>query len=257
MIAVNRQAEPLGADDTAGCFILCELARRRVPGTYVWHTGEEMGCVGSRALVARGGDWLRTIHAVIALDRHGTQDIITHQMCRRTASDAFALELGVRLESLGLDYMPSVHGAYTDSEVYASIVPECTNLSVGYNGEHGPNEYLDVRHTLALLDALSDLPQDLPVERTPAPDDMGWGESGCWPGQRFDWFTGAALGCDREFPSDDTLEDDNDDHPLCPFCRNDGFRCSVCGFDPDDRSRCEYLDPEWEAVQRALGRSVS
>jgi len=251
MIAVNRQAEPLGADDTAGCFIMCELARRRIPGVYVWHSGEEMGCVGSRALVARGGDWLRTIHAVIALDRHGTQDIITHQMCRRTASDTFAVELGVRLESLGLDYMPSVHGAYTDSEVYASIVPECTNLSVGYNGEHGPNEYLDVRHTLALLDALSDLPQDLPVERTPAPDDMGWGESGCWSGGRF---------YDREFPSDDTLEE-GDDSP-CHGCTD---ICDTCTHyfalnNPDnriDRSRCDYLDPEWEVVQRALGRSVS
>jgi hypothetical protein len=54
-------------------------------------------------------------------------------------------------------------------------VPECTNLSVGYEGEHSKGELLDVDHLLQLREALLHLDVDgLPVEREPAAPDDDW-----------------------------------------------------------------------------------
>jgi len=185
----------LGADDTAGCFLLCELARRHVPGIYIWHAGEEIGCLGSRDIVDSAPDWLDDLDMVIALDRRGTHEIITHQMCRRTCSEAFAADLAAQLTSAGLPYRPSANGLYTDSDSYAPVVPECTNLSVGYDHEHSDREVLDVPHVLRLLDALSVLNVSaLSVARDPLEaDDDDWGLS--WrvdsvrlpSGQQYDW----------------------------------------------------------------------
>ena len=62
----------LGADDTAGVFLMTEMIARNVPGRYVFHYGEERGCVGSDALVREAPAWLADIKIAIALDRKGT-----------------------------------------------------------------------------------------------------------------------------------------------------------------------------------------
>jgi hypothetical protein len=160
----------LGADDTAGVWLLCELVRRGVPGRYVWHYGEEMGCLGSRSLVDSLPDWIAETDMVIAVDRKGTSDVITHQMGYRTASSDFATALALQLNAQGLQYAPSSHGLYTDSEAYADWVSECTNLSIGYQGNHTEAETLDTRHTMRLLDALASLDiASLPVVRIADP----------------------------------------------------------------------------------------
>lgn len=167
-ILTTRNGSCLGADDTAGVFLLTEMIRRDVPGHYVFHYGEECGCIGSRKLAAECPTWLENIQWAIALDRRGYGDVITHQVGLRTASDPFAVDLAERLNALGMDYEPSDRGLYTDTESYADIVPECTNLSIGYSGEHGPAESLDTAHVLQLLEALSSLDVSaLPVSREP------------------------------------------------------------------------------------------
>jgi len=134
------------------------MIRYHVPGYYLFHWGEERGGIGSRALADHHADMItREFDHAIALDRRGTGDVITHQSYGRTASDRFAAALADQLGDLaGLTYAPA-HGIYTDTAEYAELIPECSNLSVGYRGEHTPHEELDLRHVDRLLGALCDL----------------------------------------------------------------------------------------------------
>lgn len=141
----------LGADCSAGVFLMTEMIKAKVPGHYVFHYGEEHGCIGSRKLAQYHADFLQQFQFAIALDRGGSADIITHQSFGRTASDEFAVSLA---EQLGGYYKPCDGGIYTDTNEYAELIPECSNVSVGYSGAHSYNEQLDTRHLLALLDRL-------------------------------------------------------------------------------------------------------
>ncbi len=143
----------LGADDTAGIWLVTEMIRAGVPGHYVVHHAEEVGCIGSRALAeSDAGALLARFKAAIAFDRAYDCDIITHQTGVRTASDEFAWSLAGVLG--GGKYRPDDSGSYTDTNEYAHIIPECTNLSVGYRAQHTQYEEQDVRYLIALRDRL-------------------------------------------------------------------------------------------------------
>ena len=177
----RRRSHCLGADDTAGVFLMWSMVLAQVPGHYVFHYGEETGGIGSSAL---SYDWpaeLSHIRFAIALDRRGTADIITHQGMRRTASDTFAESLAAQLnDTPGLVYAPCSHGIYTDTAEYAEFIPECTNLSVGYAGEHGTRERLDMRHLETLFTALCNVDHTTLVEsRVPSPA-VQWSTSQTW-----------------------------------------------------------------------------
>jgi hypothetical protein len=84
-------------------------------------------------------------------------------------------------------YMPDDTGVYTDTAEFTDIIPECTNISVGYDFEHSDREELDVYHfdLLAQQAVLVDW-DGLPSERDPTvPDpteykyDTGWSK-GWW-----------------------------------------------------------------------------
>jgi hypothetical protein len=171
----HSQSSCLGADDTAGVFLMWSMINAGVPGHYVFHYGEEIGGQGSSALAYEWPDELSHIRFAIALDRRGTGDVITHQGMRRTASEAFAQSL---CDGLDMAYSPSSHGIYTDTYEYADIIPECTNVSVGYANEHSKRETLDIAHVERLLSALCALDQTTLVEsRVPMPD-TDWRSSG-------------------------------------------------------------------------------
>lgn len=143
----------LGADDTAGIWLVTEMIRAGVPGHYVIHHAEEVGCIGSRALAeSDAGALLSRFKAAIAFDRAYDSDIITHQMGVRTASNAFARSLASVLEDDRL--RPDDTGSYTDTNEYAHLIPECTNVSVGYRGQHTSYETQDVRYLIRLRDRL-------------------------------------------------------------------------------------------------------
>jgi hypothetical protein len=173
-------SECLGADDGTGVWILRHMIRNRVPGRYVFHRGEEVGCAGSQFILNETPEVLDGIRHAVAFDRAGTDSIVTHQMGRRTASDVFADKLAGYLDKGGLSYAPDPGGVYTDTEVYAPIVPECTNLSVGYESQHSTKEIQNIAHAMALAAAVLRVPwADLPVERDPAgwaADPWGWEE---------------------------------------------------------------------------------
>ncbi|WP_164857343.1 M28 family peptidase [Sphingomonas crocodyli] len=160
----------LGADDGAGLWIMLNMIAAGRPGLYVFHRGEERGCLGSRWIRRNTPGLLRDIDAAIAFDRAGREDVITHQSYGRTCSDAFAISLAGALNRLNPNfrYAPDDSGVFTDTNEYADLVPECTNLSVGYRGQHGPTETLDIRHCEKLLAAMLRLdPARLVIERDP------------------------------------------------------------------------------------------
>ena len=150
-LSANSTSNCLGADCTTGIWLILEMIRNKIPGLYLIHSGEEIGCVGSKALVKRNPKWLSNLDAVISFDRKGTKDIITHQMDHRTCSDAFADSLS---RALGMGHEPDPTGFFTDSNEYSYKVKECTNLSVGYYSQHSRAETQDLFYANSLLNAL-------------------------------------------------------------------------------------------------------
>lgn len=164
---VDKTSDCLGADDTVGVWLMREMILAKVPGLYIFHSAEEIGGKGSQFIADNHAGELNGIHVAIAFDRRGKRDVITHQYSGRTASDNFARSLAVQL---GMDYRPSSHGIFTDTANYAGIIPECTNLSVGYLNEHSSDESLDMTHALRLrarlIRGLDE--SQLAIERDPA-----------------------------------------------------------------------------------------
>lgn len=175
----RKRSTCLGADDTVGVFLCAEMIRAGIPGHYIFHFGEEMGCAGSSELAEMFPGWLDNFAIAIAFDRMGTSDVITHQCGSRTASDAFARSFAdqVNASEPSFRYEPCDRGLYTDTYQYAPIIPECTNIAIGYSSAHTAIESVDVGHVLKLRSALLRLDTDaLIVERDPAvPDVEPWG----------------------------------------------------------------------------------
>ena len=150
-VVTSSTGSCLGADCATGLWLMLGMIEAGVEGVYVAHAAEEIGGIGSSALVKDSPAWLIEIDAVISFDRFGTTSIITHQGGQRTASDEFALSLSAILcMNMGIDQ----YGTYTDSLEYAGVVPECTNISVGYYDQHTTRESQDLRFAEVLLESL-------------------------------------------------------------------------------------------------------
>lgn len=166
----------LGADDTAGVWLMCEMIRAGVEGLYIFHRSEESGGHGSAYIAARTPNLVSTFKTVIALDRRDTDNVITHQAMGRCCSDAFAESLAA---ALGLGYEPCANGIFTDSANYTHLVGECTNLSVGYYNEHTRRECLDLTHIARLRDQLIRIDTSkLAYVRQPGEEDNLWEDYG-------------------------------------------------------------------------------
>lgn len=137
----------LGADDKLGIYTMCKLIEAGVEGLYVFHVGEEVGGIGSRWLAKNHPDMFRDYDHCVAFDRMNYGDIITHQSGGRCCSDEFADALADQMNA-SLPPMQqmkgSPNGSFTDSASYTSLIPECTNVSVGYFGQHTANENFDL-----------------------------------------------------------------------------------------------------------------
>lgn len=167
-------ADCLGADDTAGVFLMRQMILAGIPGHYIFHFGEEVGCEGSGDLARLSPEILDGCEIAIAFDRGNHTDVITHQGGRRTCSDTFARSLCAALD---MGYAPCDRGIYTDTREYKDIVPECTNVSVGYLHAHSGDETLDTVHLSNLLDRLLVLDwSSLVVERDPVAEQAEWFE---------------------------------------------------------------------------------
>ena len=172
-IADQSKSNCLGADCTTGIWLILGMIEHNIRGVYVIHAAEESGCIGSQKLVASNPDWLSNIDSVISFDRLGQKSIITHQMGMRTASDAFAKSFASVVDMPLL--APDDGGSYTDSNEYADIVSECTNISVGYYNQHTSKEVQDIDYADQLLIALCQADwSGLVFERDPSVVDDLW-----------------------------------------------------------------------------------
>lgn len=172
----------LGADDTTGVWLMRQMILAKVPGTYIFHREEEIGGLGSSWIAENTPERLAGLEFAIAFDRKGYSDIIVNQWSD-TASETFAYSLADAL--LPLHYEPA-DGIFTDTQNYADLIPECTNLSVGYHGMHSASEWQDVDYAMRLLDRLVSADfSGLLVAREPMADDDGpfldWPREGLAP----------------------------------------------------------------------------
>jgi hypothetical protein len=146
----------LGADDKAGVTLMLWLIKNNIPGLYYFFIGEEVGCVGSRkaSTLSKFNNYDR----IISFDRRGTESVITHQSYTRTCSDEFARSLAKQLNQYGdLKYEIDDTGVYTDSAEFVEVIPECTNISVGYYNEHTVRESQDLNHLIQLALSIVDI----------------------------------------------------------------------------------------------------
>lgn len=159
----------LGADDGAGVAMLMHLMHSGVPAYYIFTQGEECGGIGATWLADNWKDGLAKFDRAIAFDRRGIDSVITHQGRGRCCSDSFGDALSAALnEDMTLMYLPDNTGVYTDTAEFISIIPECTNISVGYYSEHSENEKLDIIHFQALAERVAKIDWDtLPTDRDP------------------------------------------------------------------------------------------
>lgn len=160
----------LGADDGAGVAMLMHMLHKGVPGYYIFTQGEERGGIGAKYLADQQTELLSEFDRAIAFDRRGIDSVITHQGWGRCCSDTFADSLSAELCADGvLMYLGDDTGVYTDTAEFVDYIPECTNISVGYNDEHSDRETLDLHHFKALSEAVVKIKWDaLPVERDPS-----------------------------------------------------------------------------------------
>lgn len=169
------RSDCLGADCTAGVWLMVEMIRAGVPGLYIFHREEEVGGCGSSYIASKTPELVDGIKFAIAFDRRGTTSVITHQGRGRCCSDAFASSLIAGLD-LGMEHDDG--GTFTDTANYVDLVAECTNVSVGFQNEHRSTESLDLGHLLRLRDALLRLDLDRLVDvRKPGEDDDYWNSS--------------------------------------------------------------------------------
>lgn len=189
---------PLGADDAAGVWIMLYMIDHKVPGTYIFHRGEERGGIGSSGMATHYEHYLAQFSWAIAFDRRAEDSVITHQMSGRCCSDEFAGALATVINGLQeFDYAPDNTGLFTDTANYIGIIPECTNLSVGYHHEHSKNEYLDVWHMEKLARRMVSAFRtgiSLPVVRDPRAVEYGYNT----------WESSFTLGSDVREPMDAT-----------------------------------------------------
>ena len=179
-LAKTPESTCLGADDATGNYIMLRLLQAGVKGVYVFFRDEEIGGLGSDYFATNPmvKPLIDQMTHCISFDRMGYDSIITHQLCGRCASDMFADELGKRIkgaDSTGtLDLYADPTGSFTDSANFANLIPECSNISVGYFKQHTVKESQDIGFVEKLTNALVKVDwETLPAHRDPLEIDYG------------------------------------------------------------------------------------
>jgi hypothetical protein len=160
----------LGADDGAGVALLMHMMHADIKGYYIFSQGEECGGIGAKHIATHHADLLAQFDRAIAFDRRGTDSIISHQGWGRCSSDVFCQALADELNLCdeSMMYSPDDTGVYTDTAEFVDIIPECTNISVGYDHEHSQQECLNIHHYELLSQAVLRIQWDLlPTDRDP------------------------------------------------------------------------------------------
>lgn len=170
----HAKGDVLGADDGAGVAMLLHMMCAGIKGYYVFTQGEEKGGIGATFIRDNDKDLLKQFDRAIAFDRRGIDSVITHQGWGRCCSDAFGnalcLELGKANDNLM--HLNDDTGVYTDTAEFVDYIPECTNISIGYDHEHSQQESLNLVYFQQLANAVLLVDWEaLPTERDPTQPD--------------------------------------------------------------------------------------
>jgi hypothetical protein len=164
----------LGADDKAGVTVMLYMMAHNVPGVYYFFVGEESGGIGSGKVADdfRKTPHLQGIKKCVSFDRRNYYSVITMQMYESCCSDEFADALCAELNAQGFRMNPDPTGVFTDSANFLELIPECTNISVGYFNEHTKTESLNVSFLERLAKACVKVDwAGLPVARSAGVDE--------------------------------------------------------------------------------------
>src|SRR5271157_3191483 len=228
----ERRATCLGADCTTGVWIMREMILASVPGLYVFHRGEECGGIGSR-YIAENLSYLFEDYGIqfaIAFDRAGKNSVITYQGGTRTASDAFAASIAEQLPGV---YVADDGGIFTDTANYDDLVPECSNLSVGYEHAHTKRETQSISHALALRAAMLKIDTSQFVcERDPSVVDDLWAK----------WHENAALIDGPWFERDEIQEEIKVGNELWVKRNGDWYRADEPDDSEEEGEASDYLN---------------
>ena len=180
----RADGDALGADDGAGVALLVHMIHSNVPGYYVFFRGEEVGGIGSKWLAENMPDLCMEFDRAVAFDRAGYSDVITKQAGGRCCSDKFADALAGALTTEIDWFLPDATGVYTDTAELTHLIPECTNVSVGYFRQHGVHEALNIEFLQRLATQVCKVDWEaLPVVRKPSSEHAindaypEWGDS--------------------------------------------------------------------------------
>jgi hypothetical protein len=184
LYATGKDVDCLGGDDRCGILCLLAMYNAEIPGTYLFHVGEEKGTIGAK-FVAKEFD-LSTFKRAVQFDRRGTTSVITQMMggCK-VCSDEFSLEL---CKQLGIGFKQDDGGSYTDVYEYQDKIPEVTNISCGYHNEHSEKETIEIDWLInQFIPRLYEVKWDtLPVTRDHTADNCVYadyfGHGGNWQG---------------------------------------------------------------------------
>jgi hypothetical protein len=161
----TNSGQCLGGDDGTGVWLCLELMKAEVAGLYIFHRAEEVGGQGSSYIANTTPELIQGYDRAIAFDRKDDWSVITHQAGIRTASDVFGEAL---VKQLDMNHRLDTTGSFTDTANYDTIVPECTNLSVGYHNAHSARENQEIEYLLNFRDALVNVDwESLPTDRDP------------------------------------------------------------------------------------------
>lgn len=193
LLGKDSKSGCLGADDGAGVYVLLKMIEAKVPGSYIFHTGEERGGIGSYAVLGKHKELLEEFSRAIAFDRavqrDGAPEVIVTQGGAACASVEAGAALCAALNKSGAifekPYEVSHRGSFTDTKVYSGVIPECFNVGVFYAQQHSNKEWLNVAGLEQLVKACLTVKWDeLPVKRKPAPPAPKYASGGVLPAYR-------------------------------------------------------------------------
>lgn len=233
--AYKKDGECLGADDGAGVWIMLQMIEAGITGAYVFHRGEERGGIGSTWMSNNKADWLKTFKRAVAFDRKGEDSVITKQRGSFCCSTEFAKALAQELSDswpTDIEWKMDPTGTFTDTANYTHLIPECTNISVGYYDQHTKDEMLNVEFLLELAKAVVTVDWEaLPTART-AKREVPTYNYGSWnrPSQ-------------RSFGSD-LYDDDDDDRYYNISARKEPPPYTPPSLTPPAKSQASKTDGE-------------
>lgn len=145
----------LGADDKAGVAVIMYMIEKNIPGVYWFFYGEERGGIGSSKVANdyESYDFMKGIKKMVSFDRRNYYSVITSQMGVSCCSNEFAESLCKELNKSDLKLNLDPTGVFTDSANFTELIPECTNVSVGYFNEHTHDELQNITYLEKLAKA--------------------------------------------------------------------------------------------------------